>query len=40
MGALSGQDLINIRNSLSEENSLELIDFSSSRKRASIVVRQ
>jgi len=36
---LGGQGCINQRKALKEENTLDLISFSSSRKRASIVVR-
>jgi len=39
MKVMSGQECLDQRNRLTEENTLALISFSSSRKRASIVVR-
>lgn len=39
MGVMGGQGTINKKNSLTEENTISVIQFTSSRKRASIVVR-
>jgi len=39
MGVLGGQGMVDEKNRLTEENTLTIISFSSSRKRASIVVR-
>lgn len=39
MGVMGGEGCINKKNSLTEENTISVIQFTSSRKRASIVVR-
>lgn len=39
MGILGGQECLDQRNRLTEDNTLALISFSSSRKRASIITR-
>jgi magnesium-transporting ATPase (P-type) len=39
MHIMGGQDCLDQRNKLTEENTMALISFSSSRKRASIVIR-
>jgi magnesium-transporting ATPase (P-type) len=39
MGVMDGQECMDQRNRLTEDNTMSLISFSSSRKRASIVVR-